>query len=64
LWLLMTGTVFNLVGGVWNRGGGDERAMVSVVELRLWLGFGFEVKLAWGCIGEVHPNLYRGVGGV
>jgi hypothetical protein len=24
----------------------------------------FEVKLAWGCVGEVHPSLYRGVGGV
>jgi hypothetical protein len=24
----------------------------------------FEEGLAWGCMGEVHPNLYRGVGGV
>jgi hypothetical protein len=22
----------------------------------------FEGKLAWGCMGEVHPSLYRGVG--
>jgi hypothetical protein len=37
---------------------------MTVVELGWWLGFGFEVKLAWGCLGEVHPRLYRGVGGV
>jgi hypothetical protein len=24
----------------------------------------FEGKLAWGCMGEVHPSLYRGVVGV
>jgi hypothetical protein len=24
----------------------------------------FEGGLAWGCVGEVHPSLYRGVGGV
>jgi hypothetical protein len=35
-----------------------------VVELRWRLGFGFEVKLAWGCVVEVHPRFYRGVGGV
>jgi hypothetical protein len=35
-----------------------------VVELGLWLGFGFEVKLAWRSMGEVHPSLYRGVIGV
>jgi hypothetical protein len=40
------------------RGTGD------VVELRLWLGFGFEAKLTWKDVGEVHPSLYRGVGGV
>jgi hypothetical protein len=33
-------------------------------ELGWWLGFGFEVKLAWRGVGEVHPGLYRGVGGV
>jgi hypothetical protein len=32
-----------------------------VVELRWWLGFGFEAKLAWRGVGEVHPNLYGGV---
>jgi hypothetical protein len=36
----------------------------DVVELGWWLGFGFEVKLAWGDVGEVQPSLYRGVGGV
>jgi hypothetical protein len=40
------------------RGTGD------VVELGWWLGFGFEAKLAWGDMGEVHPSLYRGVEGV
>jgi hypothetical protein len=25
---------------------------------------GFEGGLTWGCVGEVHPSLYRGVGGV
>jgi hypothetical protein len=25
---------------------------------------GFEGGLAWGYVGEVHPSLYRGVGGV
>jgi hypothetical protein len=38
--------------------------MVKVVELGWWLGFMFEVKLVWGGVGEVHPILYRGVGGV
>jgi hypothetical protein len=33
-------------------------------ELGWRLGFGFEVQLAWGCLGEVHPSLYSGVGGV
>jgi hypothetical protein len=35
-----------------------------VVELGWRLGFSFKVKLAWGMCGEVHPSLYRGVGGV
>jgi hypothetical protein len=35
-----------------------------VVELGWRLGFGFEVKLVWGDVREVHPSLYRGVGGV
>jgi hypothetical protein len=35
-----------------------------VVELGWQLEFSFEVKLAWGCMEEVHPRLYRGVGGV
>jgi hypothetical protein len=33
-------------------------------ELGWRLEFGFEGKLVWGCMGEVHPSLYRGVGGV
>jgi hypothetical protein len=37
---------------------------MMVVELGRWLGFSFEVKLAWGCMGEVHLSLYKGVGRV
>jgi hypothetical protein len=33
-----------------------------VVELGWRIEFVFEVKLAWGCVGEVHLSLYRGVG--
>jgi hypothetical protein len=40
------------------RGTGD------VVKLGWWLGFGLDAKLTWGDVGEVHPNLYRGIGGV
>jgi hypothetical protein len=40
------------------RGTGD------VVELGWRLGFSFEWKLAWGCVEEMHPSIYRGVGGV
>jgi hypothetical protein len=40
------------------RGTGD------VVELGWQLGFGFEVKLAWGDVGEVHPSLCWVIGGV
>jgi hypothetical protein len=36
----------------------------DVVELGWRLGFGFEDKLALGCMREVHLSLYRGVGGV
>jgi hypothetical protein len=35
-----------------------------VVELGWRLGFGFEAKLSWSDLGEVHPSLYRVVGGV
>jgi hypothetical protein len=35
-----------------------------VVELEWHLGFCFEGKLARGCVGEVHPSLYRGMGEV
>jgi hypothetical protein len=55
---------FNLLGGVRNRCGDDEGAPTTVVELGWWLGFNFKAELVWGCVGEVHPNLYRGVGGV
>jgi hypothetical protein len=41
-----------LVGELQNRGGGDERAMMMVVELRWRLGFSVEVKLALGCVGR------------
>jgi hypothetical protein len=36
------------------RGTGD------MAKLRWQVGFGFEVKLAWGCMGEVHLSLCRG----
>jgi hypothetical protein len=42
----------------------NQEAMATVVELGWRLGFGFEAKLIWGYVGEVHPSLYRGVGGV
>jgi hypothetical protein len=42
------------MGGLWNRGGGDDGAAAMVVKLGWWLEFGFEGKLAWGCMGEVH----------
>jgi hypothetical protein len=35
-----------------------------VVELGWRLELGFEGGLAWGCVEEVHPSLYSGVGGV
>jgi hypothetical protein len=41
-----------------------ERAAMMVVELGWQLGFGLEAKLAWRCVGEVHPSLYVGVEGV
>jgi hypothetical protein len=34
----------------------------DVVELGWQVGFGFEAKLMWGDVGEVHPSLYRGIG--
>jgi hypothetical protein len=37
------------------------RSTGDVVEHRWQLGFGFDVKLAWGGVWEVHPSLYRGV---
>jgi hypothetical protein len=40
------------------------RGTDDVVELGWQLGFGFEAKLTWGDMGEVHPSLYRCVGGV
>jgi hypothetical protein len=40
------------------------RVTGNVLELGWQLGFGFEAKLTWGDVGEVHPSLYRGVGGV
>jgi hypothetical protein len=40
------------------------RSTGDVLELGWRLGFGFEGKLARGCMEEVHPGLYRGVGGV
>jgi hypothetical protein len=40
------------------------RGTSDVVEHGWQLGFGFEAKLMWGDVGEVHPSLYRGIGGV
>jgi hypothetical protein len=40
------------------------RDISDVMELGWHLGFGFEAKLTWGDVGEVHPSLYRGIGGV
>jgi hypothetical protein len=37
---------------------------VTVVELGWPLGFGFEAKLEWRAVGEVHLSLYSFVGGV
>jgi hypothetical protein len=51
----MTNTLFDLKGGLRNRGGGNDGQQIE---------FSFEGKLAWGCVGEVHPSLYRSVGGV
>jgi hypothetical protein len=45
-----------------NRGGSDERAMTTVVELGWQLGFMFGTKLMWVGVAEVHLSLYRGVG--
>jgi hypothetical protein len=46
----MTGTGFNLMGGLWNRGGSGE---------------GHRRRgEAWRGVGEVHRSLYRGVVGV
>jgi hypothetical protein len=36
----------------------------NVVELGWQLGFGFEVKLVWREMGEMHPSLYTGMGAV
>jgi hypothetical protein len=57
-WLLMTGTWFNLKGELRNRDGGDGGGTRVTAKL------GFEGELAWGCMGEMHLSLYRGVGGV
>jgi hypothetical protein len=40
------------------------RSTSDMVELGWRLGFSFEEKLAWGCVEEMHPSLYRDVGGV
>jgi hypothetical protein len=40
------------------------RGIGDVVEVGWQLGFGFEAKLIWENVGEVHPSLYRGLGEV
>jgi hypothetical protein len=40
------------------------RSTSDMVELGWRIGFSFEGKLAWGCMEDVHPSLYRGIGGV
>jgi hypothetical protein len=62
-WLLTTGTGFNWAKGLWKRGGGDERVVAMTRKLGWWLWFMFEAELVWGH-GEVHPSLYKGMGGV
>jgi hypothetical protein len=42
----------------------EHHSTGDVVELGWRIGFGFEAKLAWRGVEEVHPSLYRGVGGV
>jgi hypothetical protein len=39
-------------------------AATTVVELGWWLELNFKGGLTWGCVGEMHSSLYRGVGGV
>jgi hypothetical protein len=39
-------------------------AATTMRKLGWQLGFSFGATLAWGGMEEVHPNLYRGVGGV
>jgi hypothetical protein len=62
-WHLTTGTGFNLKGGLWNRVAA-ARGTGNAVELGWQLGFGFEAKLTWRSVGEVHHRIYRGVEGV
>jgi hypothetical protein len=38
--------------------------VATMVKLKWRLEIGFEGGLSWGCMGELHPSLYRGVGGV
>jgi hypothetical protein len=57
----MTGTGFNLKEDFGTRVA-TMRSIGDALELGWHLGFGFQAKLAWGCVGEVHLILYRGVG--
>jgi hypothetical protein len=51
-WLLTTDTGFNLVGEVQRSSSGEG------YRVQFW------GKIGMGCVGEMHPSLYRGVGGV
>jgi hypothetical protein len=61
---LTTGTGFNWAGELQKRGGSDKRAATTMRKLGWQLGFMVRAKLAWVGVEEVHPSLYRGVGGV
>jgi hypothetical protein len=54
---------FIWAGGLWKRGGGDE-GIDNGGGARVVARVCFGAKLMWGDMGEVHPSLYRGVGGV
>jgi hypothetical protein len=63
-WSLTTSIGFIWAGGLQRRGGGGERAAAMMMKLRWQLGFMFGQNWCMGDMVDVHPSLYRGVGGV